>query len=98
MFAFHYQNLYRMGGASSTIAHLPEVQLQALPLPLPKRTEQDEICEIIAAVDGKIKVHECKRNLLEGLFRTLLHQLMTGQTRVNELDFDAFEAKTVIGE
>ena len=38
------------------------------------------------AVTKKIAVVQTKRRLLEDLFRTLLHQLMTAQIRVHDLD------------
>lgn len=57
-----------------------------LKIPFPQYGEQCEIAEVIEAVDSKIHTHESKKNLLEELFRTLLHQLMTGQTRVNDID------------
>jgi len=56
MFSLKLQNLYGVTGASSTIAHLPEVQLKALPVPLPIRSEQDEICIILEAADNKLGV------------------------------------------
>jgi type I restriction enzyme S subunit len=51
--------------------------------------EQQEIIKAIRGVDGKIAVEVRKRNALDTLFRTLLHDLMTGKVRVNELEFPA---------
>lgn len=85
-FSFEIQNLYGIAGASSTIAHLPEVQLKALSIPLPERSEQDEMCAVLAQVDEKIFVLERKRKCLTDLFRTLLHKLMTAQIRIHDLD------------
>jgi type I restriction enzyme S subunit len=87
-FSFQLQNLYGVAGASSTIAHLPEVQLKTLPIPRPERAEQDEICNALSHLDGKISLLERKRTTVTELFRTLLHQLMTAQIRVNDLDLD----------
>jgi type I restriction enzyme S subunit len=39
-------------------------------------------------VDTKLAIHIHKQALLENLFRTLLHQLMTAQIRVHDLDLD----------
>ncbi len=61
-----------------------------LNIPFPKYEEQREITETIGAVESKRYIHERKKNLLEDLFRTLLHQLMTGQVRVNEIDLPGF--------
>lgn len=51
--------------------------------------EADEIVEILDAIDRKIDLHKRKRALLEELFRTLLHKLMTGEIDVNALDLSA---------
>ena len=45
-------------------------------------------------MDAKIQHHRQKKSKLEDLFRTLLHQLMTAQIRVNDLDLQ--ESKAVI--
>lgn len=60
--------------------------LKAVLLPIPKLAVQAEIVGVIDTVIEKSEVHGRKKNLLEELFRTLLHQLMTGQTRVHDLD------------
>lgn len=54
--------------------------------------EADEIVEILDAVDRKIDLHKRKRAVLEELFRTLLHKLMTGEIDVNDLDLSALPA------
>ncbi len=86
MFSLKLQNLYGVAGASSTIAHLPEIQLKVLPIPIPGRSEQDEICDVLQQVDRKIDLLERYRMALSELFRTLLYQLMTAQIRINDLD------------
>ena len=78
-------------GASSTIAHLPEVQLKALPIPQPTCSEQDQICIILETTDKKLGVTEKKHTVLNALFHTLLHQLMTAQIRVHDLDLSERE-------
>ena len=56
-----------------------------LPLP-PTLSEQKEIVAILDAIDRKIDLHRRKRVVLEELFKTLLHKLMTGEIRVEELE------------
>lgn len=85
-FALRYQDLYGIAGASSTIAHLPEVQLKMLQIPLPSMSEQPIMVESLATVDRKIALHQSKHAAFTALFRTLLHQLMTAQIRVRDLD------------
>jgi type I restriction enzyme S subunit len=91
-FAIRYQNLYKLAGAS-TIAHLPEVQLKALAIPLPSTDEQAAIVECLSRADIKEGHHLRKRDLFQDLFRTLLHELMTAKTRVNTLalSFEKYE-------
>ena len=48
--------------------------------------EQHEIVAILDAIDRKIDLHRRKRAVLDDLFKTLLHKLMTGEIRVGELD------------
>ncbi|MCX6972415.1 MAG: restriction endonuclease subunit S [Verrucomicrobia bacterium] len=90
--AFAFANVYRLGGASSTIAHLPAEQLLALPIPKPDPTEQREIAAILRTIDEKISHHEERQRLLRELFRTLLHDLMTARRRVTGLHLSALGA------
>lgn len=55
-------------------------------------TDPDEAAEIVTildALDRKIALHRQKRAVLEELFQSLLHQLMTGAIRVADLDLSA---------
>jgi type I restriction enzyme, S subunit len=65
--------------------------LSPWPVVFPILSEQREIADILQTIDQKISVHERKRATLQELFKTLLHQLMTGQIRVHELDIDMSE-------
>ena len=59
--------------------------LKRVLLPLPRLDEQKEIVCQLDLVERKLKLHEAKRNVLNDLFRILLHQLMTAQLRVHNL-------------
>ena len=48
------------------------------------RAEADEIVSILDAIDRKIDLHRRKRDVLDDLFKALLHKLMTGEIRVGE--------------
>jgi len=61
-------------------------QLGSTLIPKPSIREQKEIADLLGLLDEKLKVIEKKRQLLQSLFRTLLHQLMTTQIRVADLD------------
>lgn len=55
------------------------------------RAEQDRIADILSAADAKVEHHMWHRTWLSELFRTLLHQIMTAQIRVHDLDLSALE-------
>jgi type I restriction enzyme S subunit len=48
--------------------------------------EQKEIADILQTLDGKIDVHGRRQTALQAVFGALSHQLITGQTRVKDLD------------
>lgn len=52
--------------------------------------EQRKIVAILDAIDRKIDLHRHKRAVLDDLFKTLLHKLMTGEIRVVDLDLSVF--------
>ena len=60
--------------------------LKRVLLPLPSLDEQKEIVRQLDLVEQKLKLHQAKRRALTELFRTSLHQLMTAQIRVHDLD------------
>jgi len=63
-------------------------------MPLPPLDEQREILEPLILLNRELKHHEAKRNIIADLFRTLLHQLMTAQIRVHDLDLPGLETFT----
>lgn len=69
--------------------------IDGLPIPLPPSLdEQREIANILDALDRKLDLHRRKRVVLDELFKSLLHKLMTGEIRVADLDLDALAAAT----
>ncbi len=66
--------------------------LKPWPIPRPPAEEQLVIGDTLHRVDLKRRNHEQMRDSLVSLFRTLLHQLMTAQVRVHDLDLSALEA------
>ena len=88
-----YQHLRSMSQAGgSTKGALTCGYLKTYPVPLPSVEEQREIAAVFASIEDKTRLHERKRAVLSDLFRTLLHQLMTAQLRVHDLDLSALEA------
>ncbi|MEW6692069.1 MAG: restriction endonuclease subunit S [Pseudomonadota bacterium] len=67
--------------------------IDSLPLPLPPTLdEQAEIVGVLEAIDRKIDLHLKKREVLEQLFKSLLHKLMTGEISVSDLDLSALSS------
>ena len=55
-------------------------------MPLPPKNQQDEIVAHLELIDSKQDIASSKRNALQDLFRTLLHELMTAKIRVHDLN------------
>ena len=73
---------YRQGVAVPT---LNRNTFSAIELALPSPEEQQEIAGALDAVSNRTEVAERKKNQLQDLFRTILHELMTAKTRINAL-------------
>jgi len=76
-------------GGGSTKGALTCAFLKNLPIPLPGLDEQREIVAILDALDRKIDLHQEKRAVLESLFTSLLHKLMSGEISAPNFDFSA---------
>lgn len=57
------------------------------------KDEQLIIANSLETLDNKIEFHQKKKQTLTALFKTLLHELMTGQRRVHEIEFEALNAE-----
>lgn len=69
--------------------------IDALPLPLPPTLqEQVEIVNVLDAIGHQMSLLNQKRAMLEELFQSLLHGLMAGDIRVDQLDRSALGANT----
>ena len=53
---------------------------------IPPFDDQHKIADILEAIDRKVNLHRRKRAMLEELFKSLLHKLMTGEVRVADLN------------
>jgi type I restriction enzyme S subunit len=67
-------------------------------IPKPFIGEQKEISAVLISLDVQLFFYEKKKQILSDLFKTLLHELMTGQRRVNEIDFEPTIMKYKISE
>lgn len=72
---------------------LNKKNLDPLVIPFPSNLdEQREIVAVLNAIDRKMDLHRRKRAVLEELFESLLHQLMTGEISVEDLDLTALKS------
>lgn len=69
-------------GAGSTKGAITCGYLKTLPVPVPSREEQEEIRMAFNRIEQKLTNARTKVSALNDLFRTLLHELMTGKVRV----------------
>lgn len=61
-------------------------RIASLTIPIPAIDEQRQIVAVLDALDKKRRLARRKHTTLTDLFRTLLHQLMTAQIRVPDLE------------
>lgn len=80
--------LFRLFGGSSQQPNVSPTQLENFKVPIPNFEEQKEIAKSIFALNKKVSIAKKKKQTLTSLFKTLLHELMTGQRRVHELEFE----------
>lgn len=66
--------------------HLNVAAVKKTLIPLPPLKQQQEIDSALAAVQRKMEFITARKQALNVLFRTLLHQLMTAQIRVSDLE------------
>lgn len=77
-------------GGGSTKGALTCAYLRDLPIPLPPvLQDQRDIVAILDTLDRKVSLHVEKRSILEAIFKSLLHNLMTGEVRIADLDLGA---------
>lgn len=64
--------------------------LSTFVIPTPPTTEEaDEVAAVLETLDRRIDLHRRKRDVLDQLFKSLLHKLMTGEVSVDDLDLSA---------
>lgn len=68
--------------------HLNVGAVKRMLIPIPPLEEQRQINSILQSIDQRIDLHVHKHALLNELFGTLLHELMTGAIRMTDPDTD----------
>jgi len=86
------KEIKKMASRAVGQANINATKLRTSKVPLPQTIEeQQDIVDILDAIDQKIDLHRRKKAVLEELFKSLLHKLMTGEIRVDDLDLSALE-------
>jgi type I restriction enzyme S subunit len=91
---FHRPRLERVA-SKVTIPILNKSNFESFKVAAPQKPIQDEIASALAVLDTKLELHAANLTALTDLFRTLLHQLMTAQIRVHNLDLDGILSQVV---
>ena len=88
-----YGKAYFLSVAHKTtnLACINTTKLKGFPVLIPTREEQEEIVLSLDSTDNKLMNFQKRKVLLSDLFSTLLHQLMTAQLRVHDLDLFILE-------
>ena len=72
-------------GGGSTKGALTCGFLKTLPIPVPSRVGHEEVAATFQTLDDKETAAASKGTVLQDLFRTFLHELITAKTRVHKL-------------
>lgn len=97
-FLYYYLNYLRKIGyyikvqTYSINAKFNKSAVNSMKIAVLLKKEQDNIVDILNPIDQKISLHTTKKQKLEDLFRTLLHQLMTAEVQVDRVNFGNQEA------
>ncbi|MBI5674244.1 MAG: restriction endonuclease subunit S [Nitrospirae bacterium] len=82
------QRIFEAQKRGATIKGITREDLKDIRLAIPKtKIEQEEVANSLMVLDRKLQHHQTKKQTLMALFRSMLHQLMTGQIRVKDLQF-----------
>ncbi len=73
-------------------ANLSTYAMKELKVPVPSVREQKNIADYFRAIDQRNDIHQRRVDMLQDLFRTLLHQLMMAQIRVHDLNLSELES------
>jgi type I restriction enzyme S subunit len=87
----HVINWLQTHAAGVIMPNLSNKVLERLPISFPDRREQAATVAALGAVDAKASAHARSAAAFNDLFRTLLHQLMTAEIRVHDLDLSALD-------
>jgi len=84
--AVNQRKLYVFDANRTTIPNLSGSRLKNFNIPKPELSKQQQISSILSTIDAKIESEENRKNAIEVLFKSMLHNLMTAKIRVNNLE------------
>ncbi len=84
-FQCHYEDLRRLGHGANQ-RNMNAALIRSFPISFPEPDEQNSVVAALELLDTKIQFHERKRQQLQGIFHTLLHELMTAKARVHNIE------------
>jgi type I restriction enzyme S subunit len=87
--AFRQHLFQKVGRSAHGTMTLMSSEIAQFGIPLPDKHIQQKVASAIETVEQKHEQHRRKHTVLTALFRTLLHELMTGHLRVHKLDLSA---------
>jgi len=70
----------------TTMLNLNTKILKTVPVLYPFTDDQRKIAEMLELSDTKIRIENIRKQAFGEVFKSLLHELMTGQIRVNDLE------------
>ena len=85
--AFTQLGIFEGAGNKTTIPNLSRNRLAALEVPHPPLDDQQVISAALGRVRDAMRIQSRKRGVLNDLFSALLHQLMTREIGVADVDF-----------
>ncbi len=89
---------YRLARRAVNQANYNKNEISALNIFLPAYNQQVEIASQINLIESKLNIANQKKQQLQDLFRTLLHQLMTAKIRVDDLNLSVLNVEPQGGE
>jgi len=98
-FLYHWFQLFDLRTITEPgpTPQLNKKHLDPLLVPAPSTTdERRDIAAVLDALDHKIKLNQQKRTVLEELFKSLLHSLLTGEIRAGDLDLSAIQQSEAV--
>lgn len=82
----------RVAKRTTNLASTNKTQVRAFRFPVPPLSEQQQIADIVSATKAKLQSLIRKEEALRQLKRSLMHDLLTGKVRVNNLNLDGIAA------